>query len=262
MDTPGQPLAAAARDRLIEGCRTMSHLLQGLLDSKGRVHDEVHAIRKLGKSLRGGFALFGAGKSAAREIQAIGRLLSGPRDAVSRRNTWDRIGWKSDSLTAAAIVALLDQHTHSAARRPPAEAIAWCIERVDLARETLSALPEESLDGMAATGLHKLEKAVAKHCRRIRRRRSDGDFHSTRKALKAYLGAVGFFDSGDTGTDPLMDGLAELLGDENDLATLSDWLGEHGFTAHFAPDLWRKIGKARRKLQNRAVADARAIIDR
>jgi CHAD domain len=253
------PPATAARERLIEGCGSMSHLLGLLLDSKGRVADEVHAIRKLGKSLRGGFSLFGLGKSSAREIQAIGRLLSASRDAVSRRSTWERLGWESDSLVAGAIAGLLEQQTHSAARRPPPEAIAWCIERVDHAREALVALPEETLEDTIAKGLRRLEKDVRKCSRRMHRRGED-DFHDTRKALKAYLGAIGFLPSGEITPDPKMTELAELLGDENDLATLSDWLIEHGFTDRFAPELWKKLKKSRRKLQSRAVDDARGSI--
>jgi len=259
MEIPDSPPAVAARDRLIEGCESMSRLLQGLLDSKGRVTDEVHAIRKLGKSLRGGFSLFGLAKSSAREIQAIGRLLSGPRDAVSRRNTWEKLGWESDSLVATTILGLLDQHTHSAARRPPPEAIAWCIERVDHAREALVALSEEALEDTIAKGLRHLGKNVKKCSRRIHRC-GEEDFHNTRKALKAYLGAIGFLQSGEITPDPKMTELAELLGDENDLATLSDWLIEHGFTDRFAPELWKKLEKSRRKLQDRATDDARSII--
>jgi len=259
MDSPEKPTAIAARDSLLEGCQTISRLLQGLLDSKGRITDEVHAIRKLGKTLRGGFSLFRLGKSSAREIQAIGRLLSGPRDAVSRRNTWEKLSWQSDSLVATTIVGLLDQHTHSAARRPPAEAIAWCIERVDQAREALVALPEESLEETVADGLRNLEKNVKKCSRRIHRS-GEEDFHNTRKAVKAYLGAIGFLNSGEIIPDPKMTELAELLGDENDLATLSHWLIDHGFTDRFAPELWKKLEKARRKLQKRAMADAVSII--
>ena len=258
MEDPKIPSATAARDSLIEGCGSMSHLLQQLLDSKGRVADEVHAIRKLGKSLRGGFSLFGLGKSSTREIQAIGRLLSGSRDAVSRQNSWGKLSWESDSLVAGTIVGLLEQQTHSAARRPPPEAIAWCIERVDHAREALVALPEETLEDTITKGLRHLEKDVRKYSRRMHRR-GEGDFHETRKALKAYLGAIGFLPSGEVTPDPKMTQLAELLGDENDLATLSDWLIGHGFTDRFAPELWKKLKKARRKLQNRAVDDARGI---
>ena len=116
MHTPDETTALLARERLTTHCESMKQQLLGLLDSKGRVAEEIHAIRKLGKSLRGGFSLFRLGKSAALEIQAIGRLLSGPRDAVSRLNTWNKLGWVGDPGICAAIAGLLDQQTHSAAR--------------------------------------------------------------------------------------------------------------------------------------------------
>src|SRR5687768_18434084 len=119
MNSLSEDDARFAREQLAAGCDTMEHLLAGLLDSKGRVAEEIHVLRKLGKSLRGGFALFRLGRTSAREVQAIGRLLSGPRDAVSRLNTWNKLGWKGDAPAAAAIVGLLDLQTHSAARRPP-----------------------------------------------------------------------------------------------------------------------------------------------
>ena len=121
MAAPSEDHARFAREQLASGCDTMARLLVGLIDSKGRVAEEVHAIRKLGKSLRGGFSLFRLGKSSAKEIQAIGRLLSGPRDAVSRLNTWHKLAWNDDASATAAIVGLLDQQTHTAARRPPPE---------------------------------------------------------------------------------------------------------------------------------------------
>jgi hypothetical protein len=48
--------AGFASDRLAAGCGTLEKLLTGLDGSQGRVTEEVHAIRKLGKTLRGGFA--------------------------------------------------------------------------------------------------------------------------------------------------------------------------------------------------------------
>lgn len=250
-----------ARDELAAGCRTMKGLLEGLLDSKGRVAEEVHAIRKLGKSLRGGFTLFRLEKSAALEIQAIGRLLSGPRDAVSRQNTWNKLGWAGDDKLTAAVAGLLEIYVHSAARRPPAETIAWCIERVDHALAELNGLEEELLPERITDGLEKLERRVVKRCRRMDHR-AEEDFHEARKALKAWLGAVGFLPDRMLTSDPLLHEMAEFLGDENDLATLSNWLEEHGFIDRFAPDLWRAIKSARRKLQKRAIKDAERLVRR
>lgn len=252
--------AQTARERLACGCDTMKDLLNGLLDSKGRVAEEVHAIRKLGKSLRGGFSLFRLESSAALEIQAIGRLLSGPRDAVSRQNTWNKLGWAGDARVAAAIAGLLEIHTNSAARRPPPETIAWCQDRVAAARAGLDALPGEHLSATLEEGLSRLQRKVRKRCRKLDHR-SEEDFHEARKAIKAWLGAVGFLPDGLLETDPLVHEMAELLGDENDLATLSDWLEEHGFTPRFAPDLWNAVKSARKRLQRKAIKDAAKLGD-
>lgn len=245
-----------ARERLASGCDMMKQLLSGLLDAKGKVAEEVHSIRKLGKSLRGGFSLFRLEKSAALEIQAIGRLLSGPRDAVSRLNTWNKLAWSEDAGISSAIAGLLDQHTHSAARRPPPETIEWCMERTDAAQQELAGLPPEELAATITKGLKKLKQRALKRCRKLDHR-AEEDFHEARKALKALLGAVGFLPDGTVPLDPKLHDLAELLGDENDLATLSHWLEGHGFTPRFAPDLWKTIRATRRKQQKRVIKEAR-----
>ncbi len=257
MNSPVPSDARFARDQLAAGCENMAKLLGGLLDSKGRIAEEVHAIRKLGKSLRGGFALFRL-KHASREIQAIGRLLSGPRDAVSRLKTWNlHVAGEMDTV-AAAIAGLLDQQTHSAARRPPAETVSWCLERVAEARKALAELPEENLDATVLVSLKKLGKQVRKRCLSLDQR-AEEEFHDARKALKAYLGAVGFLPAKTIPIDPKMAEIAELLGDENDIATLSEWLENHGFTGNFAPSQWKLLTKKRRKLQKRVIADSASL---
>jgi hypothetical protein len=259
MTSLGPDDARFASEQLAEGCETIAALLNGLLDSKGRVAEEVHAIRKLGKSLRGGFFLFRLGKTSAKEIQAIGRLLSGPRDAVSRLNTWNKLEWKDDAPAAAAIFGLLEQQTHSAARRPPPDTIAWCLERVAAAQKNLQELPEEDLLDRVSTGLAKLDKKVAKRCRKLDHR-AEEDFHDARKALKAYLGALAFLPKDAVTLDPAMLELPELLGDENDLSTLSAWLEEHGFTADFVPGLWKKLKDCRHQLRKQAIRDAAQLV--
>jgi len=246
-----------ARNQLASGCETMERLLHGLLDSKGRVGEEVHAIRKLGKSLRGGFSLFRL-KDAAAQIQAIGRLLSESRDAVSRFKTWQKLAWNDDANVANAIHGLLEQQTHSAARRPPPETIAWCVARVTSARQALAELPSENLETTVTSGLKKLEKQVRRRCLSLDHR-GEEDFHDARKAVKAHLGALGFLPEGMVSPEPKMLEIADLLGDENDIATLSIWLRDHGFTPKFAPSLWQALKDHRRKLQKRAIVDAAAL---
>jgi hypothetical protein len=259
MSHPVEQEAKFAREQLLAGCDTMERFLHGLLDSKGRVAEEVHAIRKLGKSLRGGFSLFRLGKNSAKEIQAIGRLLSSPRDAVSRLNTWHKLGWNDDDSASAAIGALLVQQTHSAARRPPPETIAWCAERVAAARRNLQELAENDLTERVGIGMQKLRKRLSKRFETIDHSGKE-DFHDARKALKAYLGALGFMPAESFAPDPEMTKLADVLGDENDLGTLSTWLEARGFTADFVPGLWEKLTKSRAKLRKKAIEDAARII--
>lgn len=259
MNARDQEIALEARDRLTDGCATMDRLLTGLLDGKGRIADEVHTIRKLGKSLRGGFALFDLKKNAAREIQTIGRMLAGPRDAVSRQHTWQRLGWDGGDTVTSAISSLLEQQTHSAARKPTPESILWCRERVATAIKALETADPSTFPERLEPGLQRLYKKVEKRCRKM----ADGGdetFHNARKAVKAWLGAAGFLPKGVVVFPKRLNALADLLGDENDLATLSRWLDEHGFTHRFAPGLWKKIRKTRADLQSRAIKDARHLL--
>lgn len=250
--------ARFTREQLVDGCHKMERLLRGLLDSRGRVAEKVHAIRKLGKSLRGGFALFRLGNHSSPEIQAIGRLLSGPRDAVSRMNTWGKIAWEGGG-GADAIGALLVQQTQSAARRPPPETVTWCIERVAVARKHLEELPPETLEERISHGLEKLEKRVIKRCRKLDHC-DIKDFHETRKALKAYIGAIEFLPDGLVSLVPKLAALSEILGDENDLATLSTWLEGHGFTVVFVPELWGKLEEFRSSLRTEIIDEIALLL--
>jgi len=161
----------------------------------------------------------------------------------------------------AAIGGLLEQHTHSAARKPPPETIAWCIERVNSARDILRALDAESLPERMEIGIRKLGKRVIKRCRHLDKH-GDEDFHDARKALKAYLGAIAFLPEGAIVPQPVMTKLTEVLGDENDLATLTVWLESHGFTEDFAPALWELLEDSRAKLRHKAMVDAALLVAR
>lgn len=248
-----EAVASEAKGKLQEDCRIMKARLDGLLDSKGRVAEEVHAIRKLGKSLRGGFHLFLMGKTAAREIQAIGRMLSAPRDAVSRLSTWRKLQWQEDAGLASAIEGLLEIEVQSAARRPNSGAVHWCKARVDSALMFLEGLPEEILVARMEEGVLKLKKTLGKRSRRLSHH-AEEDFHEARKAVKAWLGAVKLMPDGVLEDSKHWSKLADVLGDENDLATLSGWLISHGFTEYFAPELWDAIANRRMDLQKQAIS--------
>lgn len=251
-------VAEEARGRLLAECQRMKDLLIGLVDSHGRVADEVHAIRKLGKSLRGGLHLFRLESTASREIQAIGRLLSGPRDAVSRQSTWRKLEWNADEASAAAISGLLELYVQSAARRPPQAAVDWCLSRVGEAQSSLNSIPQNDLPERMQEGIKKLRKKLRRRAKRLDHR-AEEDFHEARKAVKAWLGVMALLPEGSLEALPESHELAETLGDENDLATLSGWLDAHGFTDHFAPDLWHKIATRRLELQKGAILLAKAL---
>ena len=254
-------IAAAARVRLREECAAYAVRLRSLPDAGERVAEEVHGLRKTGKSLRGGFELFGLGGCSARQIQAVGRLLAGRRDAVSRRKTWGRLGFSIESCPAAgAIEALLDQAARGADQCPPREAVTWCVGRVEEALEPLLATGgERDWEGQLTQGVARLQRQVRKRLKRLPRRGVE-DFHDVRKALKGYLGALGFLACEAFPADPRLAAMAERLGDENDLATLAAWLEEHGFRRKLAPEIWKKLLKTRRKLQDGAVEVAAGLI--
>lgn len=240
--------ALAVRDNLIAGCVNMKRLLPGLRDSQGRVAEEIHAIRKLGKSLRGGLVLFRMEKSAGLEIQSIGRLLSGSRDAVSRLSTWNKIAWHGDPGMAAAILGLLEIQVATASRRPAEATILWCLGRVDSAIAALQALDEADIARRLSIGMKKLEQRALKRTHHLSHRNPE-DFHEARKSLKAWLGAADYLPPGLLPVPALYADLAEVLGDENDIATLAHWLERHGFTRQIAPALHQALAKKRREIQ-------------
>ncbi|MES2996195.1 MAG: CHAD domain-containing protein [Verrucomicrobiota bacterium] len=250
--------AALAREKLSTACVEMKRLLDALRDPHhGRVADEIHAIRKQGKILRGGFELFRLKPTAGREIQAIGRLLSGSRDAVSRCSTWRKLDVSGDEQTVAAIAALLEQQIHISTRRPPEVSINWCHARVDAAMELLDSLPARELPERVSKGWKKLQRRARKLCHSLERR-NEHRFHEARKALKAWSGAAVFL----TDEHPLKEpapALMEELGDENDLTVLAAWLRTHGFTPRFAPGVWDILEQKQNKLRRHLVKAGLAL---
>ena len=222
--------------------------------------EETHALRKLGKSIRGGLNLFGLPKSAVRAIGAIGRLLGGPRDAVSRRTTWQRLGLAEGPHAAepsvAAIGALLEQHARSAARRPPRQTITWTEVRLRHTRAALGAIPEEDLAHRAGKGLKKLRRQVRSQLRSILTRHGEEEFHDLRKSIKAWLGALHHLD---LLPDERIVRFADLLGDVNDLHVFAGWLNAHGFVRSLAPIPWRAVEEKLASLRHEILQSAPSL---
>ncbi len=234
---------SSMRGHLLGLCNSMDACLLGLLDSKRRVAEGVHETRKVGKALRGGLALVGMPRATLGAVTAVGRMLAGQRDAVSRLKTWQRLGWEdapqAEADTISAVTAMLEKLAHSAGRKPPQEAVAWAVAHIATVRAALVPRSEESLLEALPQGLRRLKRRLAKRLCKLGMRRSDEPaFHEARKGLKAWLGAQILL--GQTANSDCLH-LAELLGDENDLSALEAWLKARGFSKPMAPLMWRHL---------------------
>ncbi|MGD7652469.1 MAG: CHAD domain-containing protein [Verrucomicrobiales bacterium] len=248
MKFPTAPDARFARDQLITGCETMKHHLAALARADGKATRGIHTVRKFGKSLRGGFSLFGLKHSAAVEIQSIGRILAQSRDAASHLTAWKKLAWNDDPEIARTISSLLEQQKQAATIPPPPEVIAWCSARVATAESEIRQIPEDALTKRAKSGIKRLAGKITTCCATLDRNHPES-FHEARKALKAWTGAISLFPHGRINPDPHLDDLLVTLGRENDLRTLAEWLRKHGFTPHFSPSLWTALSKKQRKIQ-------------
>jgi len=249
-------MGSGIRERLVGLCDAIDTRLFGLLDSKRRVADDVHEIRKFGKALRGGLVLVGMPGTSLRAVTAVGRLLSAPRDAVSYLKTWHRLGWQErpegDDAAVRAVTAMLEKLAHSAGRRPPPEAVAWAVGRIAEVRAALAGQSEEALLEHLPQGLCRLQQRVAKRLLKLGMQpRQHPAFHQARKALKAWLGAQALL--GQLADDACVH-LADLLGDENDLSALEAWLNARGFSQEMAPLLWQRVSELHHTLRLDGVA--------
>lgn len=251
MQEKAAAVGSGVRERLLGLCDTMEARLHGLLDSKRRVSDEVHEIRKLGKALRGGLILVGMPAETVRAVAAVGRLLAGQRDAVSRRKTWERLGWEDgphvEDPSVRAVGAMLEKQARSAGRRPPQEAVVWAEARIWEVRKALARSSEVELQEELPQGVRRLRRRVCKRLKQLGMMECDKPaFHEARKALKAWLGAQALLAEPSDGECAA---LAELLGDENDLTALETWLDARGFNKDMSPVVWQLVGDRHRKLR-------------
>ena len=254
-DAPSEFLSARAN--LIAACTEMERLLSGLTDSHGRVADEIHALRKHGKRLRGALALIGEAKPCIRWIAVIGRMLGGSRDAVVRVKTWDSL--KIDSTipgsVEAAISAILGLEAHAAARRPPQEVIDWSLTALAQVRKRLEARSDEETAALAEKGSAHLKKQLRKRLKRALQRVDNEDFHDCRKAAKAWLGGMSIVAPDlELPAKEETEKLADNLGDENDLEVLSKWLTDRGFTHATTRVAWKNLLKRQEKIRRRSIS--------
>lgn len=259
MSDPTDPVAdfAGARAALIAACGEMEDRLRGLVDSHGRVADEIHQLRKLGKRLRGGLAMIGEPKPCIRWISVIGRMLGGSRDAVVRAKTWHSLGVDSTAAGAveAAIRDLLELESDASIRRPPQAVIDWSLAAVGQIKGRLESHSPEETARKACEGASLLRRRLKRRLKRTLERVENEDFHDCRKAAKAWLGGMSIVAPslplpGKEETEKL----AGNLGDENDLEVLAAWLTSRGFSPATAKSAWKVLRKRQEKVRRRSIS--------
>jgi CHAD domain-containing protein len=245
------------RAALIAACVEMERLLGGLNDSHGKVADEIHQVRKLGKRLRGGLAMCGESKPCIRWIAVIGRMLGGSRDATVRLKTWRKLepGEMPAGSVEAAIGALLEVEASAANRRPPQEVIDWSQAALGQVVSRLAARTDEEMAACSVEGVVRLERQLRKRLKRALQRVRNEDFHECRKAVKAWLGGLSMVLPGvEVPGAAEAEKLAESLGDENDLEVLAGWLTSRGFTPATAGPAWKTLRKRQEKVRRRSIS--------
>lgn len=231
--------------------------LSALPGTEGKVADEIHQIRRLGKQLRGALAVIDEPKACIRWVSVIGRMLGEARDGVVRAKTWAKLGLPAAAPGSieAAIAALLIEQAAASARRPPQEAVDWCLQAVDQVRGRIEHLGAVEVAGRAEEGANRLKARLRKRLKKTLERVRNEDFHECRKTAKAWLGGVSLVaPTLELPGGEIADRLCDSLGDENDLEVLAVWLQSHGFTPATAGAAWKRLRKRQEKIRRRSIA--------
>ena len=212
--------------------------LRGRTD-KGR-DEAVHTARKAFKKARAGVRLArdgmdgGTYRAIDRSLRDAGRCLAATRDAVVRLETFDALITNAGDLVSPAAYApvrgALDSERHASAEQmlAQAEAAAAAAEHAEQARVAVAALDLRRGEALLATGLEASYRRARRRCRDAQRSPTTAGLHEWRKRVKdvwyhlrlvqpAWPEVIG----------PLagqLRELAQLLGDDHDLAVLRETL--------------------------------------
>ena len=254
MDTAEEPYAGA-REGLLGACRQVDERLARLAGGGADLAAEVHAIRKLGKKLRGGLMIACGDQGQIRQVGMIGRLLGEARDASVLRETWADL-WDLEPEEGSVewvIDAMIGHQADRAGVAPPAEVVAWSREGVARVRETVEQ------DALLATrcreGSARMLRSLRKRLKRALERVEDEDFHAARKSVKFWLGGMKLVapEPVEAVAGPL-ERLGDALGHEHDLQVFGEWMRQHGFTPASAPRVWKRLPKVQSRARRRSLA--------
>jgi len=252
-NTVGSTPISPVVDLLAAECGRLRKLLERLPESDAPPSEELPEIRRLVRLLRSGFSMLGMRKSAARELQAVARVLADPREAVRRIGVWRKLAWNGDTVVAAAVSSMLNHQAGSPGLYPPPAVVAWCVSRVDNAAAHLAGATSKRRP-KPADELRRLGRIAAK--RSLKLAAGGSGFEAARKALREWTAATAFAAAGATSEMPDTGKLAALLSDERDLTRFAEWLENHGFSRKLAPDLWRDLKLALQRTRKEAAATA------
>ncbi|MCW1914469.1 CHAD domain-containing protein [Luteolibacter sp. GHJ8] len=248
---------SGARAALLAACDEMERRLHGLVDSHGKVAEEIHQLRKLGKRLRGALAMVGEPKPCIRWIAVIGRMLGGSRDSMVRAKTWRSLGVDSTASGAVetAIRDLLDLEADASIRKPPAGVTEWSLAAVKQVKARIESQSDAEVAVKAAKGAALLRRRLKRRLKKALDRVTNEDFHDCRKAAKAWLGGLSIVAASlAVPAQEETEKLAGNLGDENDLEVLAVWLESRGFSPATAKTPWKVLRKRQEKIRRRSIS--------
>lgn len=239
-------------DPVIETCR---QALAGLAVRRQEVVESIHLLRKNGKRLRGGLELLGAPEPVITELRDLGRILGLARDSWVRVQTLEALceragnGVKGDPDFEVAMRQI--RFEAKLGGTPPAAVRHFVGDRLDTVVDWLEGAGFGGSGGVAKRMRCLIDRARSRLKVIGGKPKELEDYHETRKAVKALLGAAQFlFDD----PEPAMrrelkrlDRLGEDLGWVQDLDVLDDWLDHRGLTTARMPLLHQALQRQIRK---------------
>jgi CHAD domain-containing protein len=268
---PAGPRASIAPHRIRQSLLTeIDHAIEGL--SRAELPDEtIHEVRRGLKRARATLRLMrGAiGPDAYHHhnvlLRDAARPLTPLRDSIILIRTLK--GLANGQSGADAFRADLRRHLrleHASARAHLSAAdIKKLTATLAAARQGLAELPDELLDrGALRAGLERAYRSARRAYRRARKRASDPNLHEWRKQTKYYLHQLELVAALDKDrfarSRKRAARLADRLGDDHDLAVLSEKILQHAHSANSpsrnpaVEELLRRLAQRRKRLQRKA----------